>query len=321
MVLEHEYYGASGFSNTNCCFIAKRYNKEWGYKPYEGESWICLSSLDEEGKSRLKLSFGISAEMTGVWVSEKGNVYLASHDGKVRHMTKIKEDNSADLKKISQNELHFVLNGIWGLNDELVFTWGSSWEESSILYSWDGKKWEKMVAPYFRITSMHGVSPDCIYAAGYDGGVAKWDGKKWHHFIISADELFLSIFVVDQKEQYAVGVNNYVMQGNGTDWNEIAQGPSFGSLLPVPLRAVAKWKDKLWIGADRNGLLCRIDDTDQLEVVKPNLAVNGIDARENLVLCCHDMIAATEDGVNFTGTSRGTVNNMLKDKKLLEDFK
>ena len=178
-----------------------------------------------------------------------------------------------------------------------------------------------MPAPRFRITSMHGISPDCIYAAGYDSGIAVWNGKKWKKFKVPAEEFFTSIFVVDKKEQYAVGVNNYVLKGNGTAWEVIALGPGHNSRMHMPLRAVAKWKDQLWIGAGSYGLLRRVEETDQLEVVKSNFNVDAMDARRNLVMACSEYIVESSNGTNFTAFAIDSLAKARKGKKLMEGFK
>ena len=158
---------------------------------------------------------------------------------------------------------------------------------------------------------MHGLAPDFVYAVGYDTGIALWNGSAWRRWAAPGPDLLTSVFLALREEAYAVVVHGSVLQGSPFGWSKIAQSP----FSPIPLSAVAKWQEQLWIGGGASGLLRRVGKTDQLEVVRPNVHAIGFDARHELVISCSDKIVVTADGANFSAIGVGVVLRMRAGKE------
>lgn len=84
----------------------------------------------------------------------------------------------------------------------------------------------------------------------------------------------------------------------------------------LPLLAVAKWKNELWVAGGQLGLFKRKGKSNELECVKPNLTANGFDARENLLISCGDRISNTADGKSFFSSGQGFLAQLRTGKAL-----
>ena len=65
MMLAHECLAASGTSNNECHWIGLRFDREFGFNPNEGETWIGQGTA--EGQYALMSQRGW---MTGLWRSK-----------------------------------------------------------------------------------------------------------------------------------------------------------------------------------------------------------------------------------------------------------
>jgi len=315
MEITTAYYSASGHAADDCCFLGQRYNKEWGYKPREGECWV-IAAKPGDDKVLFDMPLGTGDWLTGLWLSDSGTLYVASAHKQVLRNTRLMKEWKPGQESFETLPVDASLSGIWGLSDECVFTWGqrydNGWEYP--VFQWNGKTWKELPSPGFKVLSMHGLAPDFVYAVGHDGGIASWNGANWQRWPVPEPEVFTSVFVASDDQMFAVGVNNSVLEGSRTGWGKIAQGPAY----PVPLSAVAWWKGELWIGAGTFGLLRRVGTTDQLEVVKPNIHAIGFDARHSLLISCPNVIASTADGVTFKGVASDMLRRNRNGKGLNE---
>ena len=313
MEIATAYYGASGPAHVNCFYLAQRYNKEWGYKPREGECWIVANRVSNN-QPVAGLPFGTGNWLTGCWRSENGTLWVSDAFQQVLCNRRI-QDEDFGVKSFETYPVEASLHGIWGVSDACVFTWGTRFDKGAFSYpvfQWNGNVWKEMPTPGFEVMAMHGLAPDFVYAVGHDTGIALWNGSAWRRWAAPGPELLTSVFVASQEEAYAVGVHGSVLQGSPYGWAKIAQSP----FSPIPLSAVAKWQEQLWVGGGTSGLLRRVGKTDQLEVVKPNVHAIGFDARHELVISCSDRISGTADGVNFSSIGQGTVLKMRAGREL-----
>jgi hypothetical protein len=209
------------------------------------------------------------------------------------------------------------VGGVWGLSEDCVFCWGSTTQDERVL-RYDGKTWQLLPLPGFRVHAMHGIAPDFVYAVGQWGSVARWDGHAWIRSPTPTEETLTSVFVVKPEEIYAVGFEGTILEGSVHGWGKIGEGPRMPTGGGEPLLAVAKWKDALWVGAGYQGLFRRVGTTSQFECVKPNIHAVCFDARGQLLMATSRYLVETRDGQAFTGTGDTFVENVRQGRPLYQ---
>jgi hypothetical protein len=309
MTVETAYYGASGPAFSDCCFLGQRYEAETGYKPYEAECWICGVEVNPKGGYTVHAYRGSTAWFTGLWRSPAGRLYVCDAEGRITMNSDLKTDYGKGTWE--EHKTGDALFGMWGLDDNTVFAWGSRIKDHPV-YRFDGKAWSEIANPGFKIESMHGIASDFVYAVGHDGGIARFDGKSWQRFPAPSPEQLTSVFVAGPDEMYAVGAAGSVLEGSAHGWGKIGEGPG----LPGPLQCVAKFKGELWVGAGRFGLARRKGTTSEMELIKPNIHAVSFDVGQNMVIATKDVIFGTADGVSFKGTAKGWLLDNLSGKPL-----
>ncbi|AGC41706.1 hypothetical protein MYSTI_00348 [Myxococcus stipitatus DSM 14675] len=305
-----DYYSASGPTLDACAFLGQRYDEERGYKPFEGECWVM--SLRPKTRKRLTVRshLGSTGWLSRLWRSPKGAVFVTSiTDAKVLYHPDLHGDPE---HKFESTKLSGPLNGVWGLDEDFVLTWGSTYEGTQHVLRYNGRKWRKMPAPKFAVRAMHGLAPDFIYAVGVGGGIARWNGKVWRHFRSPTREVLNSVFVAAEDELYATGGSGSLLAGNRRRWDSMAESPVPG----MPLLGVAKWKKKLWVAGGRFGLFKWMENQNTLKCIKPNLRAVDLDARQDLLISCEDFVAVTSDGRTFIAGGRDALMKLRKGKKL-----
>jgi hypothetical protein len=280
MKLGHITGHASGSSLQACHFLMLRFDEKYGFKPDAGESWI----FQREGKTTSGLR-GQLGWYTGLWRSPAGRAYVSVSSGDIL----VNRDPRPRAAPWETQHVRGTLSGIWGLHDELIFTWGLR-GNGPVAYLFDGATWKELPAPPGEVVGMHGTSEKLVYAVGRDGLVARWDGTSWSKVVTPARGVLSQVFVVNDDEMYAVGPNRQLLQGSTRGWTEILEGPG-------PLFGVVKWKDDVWVGAAEHGLMKLAGTT--LVPVKPNIKAEKLEARGSLLISSPQMIAGTDDGATF----------------------
>ncbi|MCP3098219.1 hypothetical protein LZ198_04920 [Myxococcus sp. K15C18031901] len=297
------YYSASGPEVDACAFLGQRYDEERGYKPFESECWVLSFRPKAGGGLSAMYHFGSTGLLSRLWRSPRGAVFASSvTDAKILFHPDLHGDPK---HRFESMKLGVPLNGVWGLDDNYVLAWGATFEGTRHVFRYDGKNWNEIPSPDFEVRAMHGLAPDCIYAVGVGGGVASWDGNVWKRFPVPTDEVLNSVFVADPDEIYATGGAGSLLEGSAHGWGRIAEGPVPG----MPLFAVVKWKEELWVAAGQFGLFKRVGTQNQIECIKPNLSAVGLDARKNLLISCKDRISESADGQAFFSSGRDFLLN------------
>ncbi len=139
-----------------------------------------------------------------------------------------------------------------------------------VLYRWDGKSFEPMECPG-KILSLHGTSASLLFAVGEGGLIAHWDGSSWHQQDPGVRTTLSSVWVGSAEEAYATGKSGEILEGS-------VQGWSLRLRHEGSVRAVAKWKDRLWVAAGGEHGLSEVVD-DEVRSLKPNLLATRLDAR------------------------------------------
>jgi hypothetical protein len=293
--IETSYYNASGPEVEECFYLGQRYDAERGFKPHEGECWVISHRRMPNGELGMATHYGTTGWLTRLWRSPSGALFVSSAtDSKVVFHPDLIGDAK---RKFDETKLGAPLNGVWGLTDEFVLAWGSTFGGTRHLYRYDGKKWKEMKAPDFEVRAIHGLEEDLLYAVGVGGGVARWDGRAWKRFPAPTDEVLNSVFMAGPDEIYATGGAGTLLEGSAHGWGKIAEGPVPG----MPLLAVAKWKKDLWVAAGQFGLFKRVGTQNKIKAIKPNMRAVDFETRGKLLITCRDFIGETEDGKEFDG--------------------
>ena len=298
MKLAYSYGQLSGFSDSDCCFLAYRFEKKTGFKSGKGESWVFALGEDD-----LKRLWGKDFWLTGLWYSPKGNAFVCGSHGEITVLREVQADTAKTASDSVQ--LDHAWMGLWGLDEKHVIVWGDQDQSSGVMARFDGKKWSEMPSPFHGVMAVHGVAPDLIFAVGTKGRIARWNGKAWKAATSPTPTTLTAVHVVSPDEIYACGSGRHLLEGSVHGWADTLEAE-------WPLSAVAKWKGDVWVAATKGGL-ARLKGGG-LEIIKPNLESQDLDARKDLMISTPLRIAATEDGKAFMGYAENAVLESLEDK-------
>jgi hypothetical protein len=294
MRLGHIMFGGSGNSSEDCHFLAMRFNEKWGFKPDVGETWVGQMVDDET-----YMLYGGLGWFTGLWRSPTGKVFVSAADDEI-HMNPDPEPRAAPWRV---EALRGTLTGVWGLSDDLVFTWGVL-STGPVVYRYDGSAWSSVPPPPGEIMRMHGCAPDLIYAVGSHGLIARFDGTGWTRLPSPTGAGLSDVFVASEDEMYAVGPGRQLLRGSVHGWTELMEGPA-------PMFGVVRWNGEVWVGASEAGLM-KLDGT-ELVVVKPNVKAEKLDARQELLVSSPQLVVSSADGIVFRGLPVAAVADMFAD--------
>jgi len=284
----------SGLRHDDHHFLVLRFDAKAGFKPGEGESWIVRFT-----PGKLSLLRGGLCWFTGLWRSPAGRVYVSSADSEVLS----NPDPGLRAAPWQTHSLRGTLTGVWGIDDECVFTWGLK-GKGTVVYRFDGSTWTEIESPG-EVVAMHGTSPKLVYAVGRRGLISRWDGKKWNKVSSPTQAVLSDVFVAGEEEMYAVG-DRIVLQGSLHGWTHLADADTH-------LFGVAKWKGKVWIGGAAEGLF-KIE-RDKLVSVDAELHAERIDARGELLVASPEAIAFTADGKTFKKLKASGLDKLFVNEK------
>ena len=294
MPIETMYACASGTSYGDCAYIGYRFDSDRGFRAGEIESWVVRNEFADDGEPGTTYQFGSARWYTGLWRSPSHMVYVCDSLGDVAINPRLEAPDSH--VKWGEHSLDASLFGIFGTDDQHVWTWGQR-RNVPVMFFWNGGAWSEVPSPDFDVVRVHGTGPHLLFAVGRSGGIAQWDGSSWRRWACPVPESLTAVWVESEDEIYATADRGSLLEGSKHGWAKIAQGPGPGTAL----LGVTKWKGQLWVGAGPFGLLRRVDATERLEVIKENIRATGFDAREGLVITTDDIVAGTSDASAFFG--------------------
>lgn len=310
------YALASGRSHTDCVFIGRRWREKYGTNLSDSDFWIMVNQPEPGVESMTYTRWKWKNIITGIWRSlGTRRVYVADASLPAIH---IYHDVMDQGRAPDHHRLPFAPEGVWGLDDEHVWAWGTgktaSGQSEYPVTLFDGRQWQEMPNPGFGISKIHGIAPDLVYAVGWGGGMARWDGRAWSVFPMPTGEVFSDVFVAGPDEMYATGHNGSLLEGSSSGWTVITRTAD----ERLPYACVAKWHDDLWVGGGPLGLFRRVGNTDQLELYKPKVKATSFDARESLVVTTDGAIVGSVDGQSFKGAGIGTLHKLTDTIDIME---
>jgi len=305
------YQSASGPAYNAAYFLGLRFEEEEGFQPHDSEWWV-MHTTPVDGKTKTSIQYGTSRWLTRIWRSPAGVAYVSDAEGEIHVNPDLRASDSH--ARWTRHSFPCPIMGLWGLDDQSVYAWGSTPKVGFHVFRWDGKVWHDLPSPGFDVLDVHGAAPDLVYAVGVAGAVARFDGRAWSRLASPVNENLVSVFVASGDEQYATGHRGSLLEGSASGWGKVAQGPS----TDWPLHAAVKWQGELWIAAGPFGLLKRAGTTSRLDAVKPKLRATALEGGEALVVTGDDMIAGTRDGKDFKAAAQGVLLSMRASKPLID---
>lgn len=271
---------ARGTSLADCHFVAGRWDEHKGWDVDMSESWVAQRVGGELHVLRSEVAW-----YTDLWRSPSGLLFVADADQYV-HINR-----SIDPRQPvwESHPIPAVLTGVWGLDDSLVFAWGSIGQDR-LMFRWDGHRWDQVESPG-HVVAMHGVSRDLVYAVGPEGLVAHYDGGPWSVLAPPTQSVLCCVLVVSANEIYVAGHSGELFEGS-------AHGFSGGIAGTGGLYDLARWRGSVW-GARRSAGLVRLDGAKLVECEDELLRPARLDANERLLVTCENLLAESSDGETF----------------------
>lgn len=278
MGLAHEFAGATGHSRDDCRWLGYRFDEEVGFRPEQADCWVGTSTRDRIESTMVQRGWltAIHETPSKTWLSDSaGRIYEYP-------------DKSLSGARTT-HPLSGVLRGVWGLSDELVFTWGTLRGEP-VAYAWDGGEWRQVQTPGHLI-AVHGADPGLVFGVGQQGLIARWDGTGFASVTSPTDGTLSGVFVASGGEMYACGADGELLAGTGQEWRLQVRHEA-------ALACVAKWNGTVYAGGP-GGLYALRDGA--LHLVRDSFRPLSFDARGDLLIATPTHLVSTCDGVVFGG--------------------
>lgn len=283
MKLRHDFHHASGPTLDECHLIVYRSDARWDFDAESGESIVVQRHL---GQTHLLLRQ--QGELTGLWRSLEGAVYVSYLLGGIyRNSPAPRRDTWA------QHYFDAMLHGIWGLDEEHVFAWGTR-SARPFMVTGGASGWREIPAPG-HVLAMHGVAEDVVVAVGRGGLVARWDGSAWSTMASPTADPLASVFVVSADEMYACSTNGIVLEGSVYGWSRVVER------APM-LNCVAKHDQTVWVGSTLAGLH-RLE-SNQLILADASLRARAFDVRAAPLVSTPARVVELGDGAPLNELTR-----------------
>ena len=314
------YRRASGDAFNDCVFVGRRYRADIGPGGEDGRDRDhCILRNEPVGdRATTHANWWFEDFITDIWRTRGGAAYAT---GAALEGVYYFED-PADTSRLSEKLVppdRLVPEGVWGLDDGPVYVWGTrvdaQRQRTHHVAVWEGGAWRELPYLLSPITSVHGVSPSCLFAVGYDGMVAKWNGDAWRQLGPQSPHIVHDVHVASEDEIYAVDFGGQLLEGNANEVSVVATNPHTDDHGPKRLHAVAKFKGQLYAGSEEDGLMRR-NPGGPVEAFKPKIDVRAMESRENLIITCANMIAGTSDNLAFAGAAVGSLAEISANRPL-----
>jgi len=289
MELAYELGRCTGPKITDCHFLGARWvakDSEEDPDDVRQEAIVCR----REG-TRSTVVMRWAGPMVDMFRLPEGRLYVTNSSGWLW-----RNDQPVQGGPPFEREPVGFVHRVWGLNESCVFAW-----TFKKVYFFDGNSWSE-IDPPFRVSAMHGVSPDLIYAVGH--GIARWNGSGFTEMATGTRRPFYAIHVVSDDEMYAISNREAIWEGSVHGWSQRTDPTQ-------QLTSIAKWNDKVWVGHTSRGL-CTLQADDSLEAVKPNLPATHLEARDELLISTRHAVVGTADGALFKGVAANALGEMTQ---------
>jgi hypothetical protein len=289
---EYVFDSISGFGLGRCAFLGYRRAAEALLDPRRMESWVVEPSAEtsENGDRRVRLDLGLRAYLSSLWYSPMGATYTTASEGKL-HMRRPMEEEGFGPWSPLDFGADVELHGVWGLDDQDVYVWGrDAWRP--LMWHVGRNGVSAMPAPPGRTTSVRGLGPELLYAAGDHGFVARWNGSQWRRVNLPTSRPITGLFIGDADDLWLTTANGKLFEGTSHGWAVRLQ-------FDGPLYDVARWRGAVWVAAGRRGLFRLVDRADRLEPAALDVSAISLETRGDLLALAEDYLAFSTDGCAF----------------------
>jgi len=287
-MIRRSFSHVMGRDSQNCVFLAQRWSDLTGGSDDMNEGWV-----GQVVDGRVHTLMGKIGWLADLWVSPSGRIFVAeaTSGAFAIHWNLSTDPTQTDWQTM---KCPAVIEGVWGLHDELVFAWGRRGSDND-MYWFNGQSWSQMPSPGV-VVAMHGTAPDCIFAVGEGGMVAHWNGAQWRRTTVPSVGTLSAVHVVSPDEVYATGPARRVLEGSIYGWQELCSTESGGIYC-------GKWRDDLWVVTGVAGL-SRVIDNELVPVMHdPLLRPYCMHLGERMLLATADAIYDSADGETFQSLS------------------
>lgn len=265
-----------------------------------GASWVGVVRQAPAG-SPMPLDIGVRlgtrAPLTDLWRAPDGGLWVVGEDGLVRHNA---DPWGPDADQWSQQALDAKLSGVTGVDGRCVLARGVRESDGlHVLRLFNGVRWNPVGGPGFPIGAMDLAGPDRIWVGG--AGLARWDGQGWE-ILEGFDHAPVVALHAPADDRVVAAL------ADGT-FGRVTPG-GFQPLGRVPgARAIAIWRERLWIGAGERGLWRA--GGGELVCVRADRHCIALEAHADaLMIGCSDLVSSSPDGERFPGGCRGTLDGL-----------
>lgn len=311
-----QYVRASGRAFDDCVVLGRRFRENIGPISEESDYWLVVHQPAPDGAVMVYTRWSWKSFLTGLWRSPSGRVYVSDATlGGVHIFEDVMDHARAPIDFVLPDDVG--TEGIWGLSDVCVFTWGTRMDaqrrKSYPVFRFDGKVWHELPSPGKPVEMMHGIAPDLVYAVGWEGLISKWNGSTWTEFPTPTREIITAVHVESWDELYAVGAQGTFLEGSASGWGFAGSNP----LGPVPFAGVAKYKGEVYLGAQGAGLMKRAPGGGSVVEFKPKVDGGHMEARENLIITCPSRTVGTSDNQTFRSSPRDKFFELTQSQRIM----
>lgn len=280
------YRCASGPSLRDCAFLAD-----------DGAVTrvVAMRATPPGSPTPLEVAVRLEGDLVDLWRSPGGRLFAVDTDGVLW-----RSDGAwgTEAGRWAQQGLDLQPAGLVGAGEDLVVVWGARRSDgTALIRGFDGEAVRALPGPAFVPTALD-LSAGLV-AVGARGQLAAFDGQSWDEREAGRADLLC----VDASEGLVVGA------ADGTVW--VSDGdvlaPRF--VLPGPVRAVARWRGAVWAGAGEHGLF-----RDGVQV-RADRRCTRLEAHDELLVGCDDVICSSPDGERFPAGGRGAVEALLRARR------
>lgn len=159
---------------------------------FEGGTWVAMPT-------------GSPQVLRWVWASGPSDIFAAGGQGTVMHY------NGTSWAKLETGTTA-NLNAVWGSSPTNVFFAGSS-ASGGVILRYNGAGFTSANPTPRALRSIHGRSPNEVYAVGDLGTIVRFDGTAWSAENSGISDVLMDVWATSGGDVYVVGAQSVILRG------------------------------------------------------------------------------------------------------------